>query len=264
MPINPRYQLKNPSRVRSIGAAAITGIGLPVFAQNVVINGDFQAGNSGFNTAYSYAPQGNSTEGQYTIRTNPAGWNGAFQSTGDHTSGTGMMMVVNGQDLANPILLWGQSASVVPGKSYTFSMWVRSVVNGPSATLLATINGTQLLPAYVAPQQFSAGWTGFTRTWVADSSSASIDIRNLNIATFPNDFVIDDIALVPSPCPGDLNGDSFVDDTDFTIFAGAYNLLDCADPAMPPDCPSDLNHDSVVDDLDFPLFVQAYNELVCP
>lgn len=233
-------------------------------AQNVVINGDFQAGNTAFTTAYQFAPGGNSTEGQYTIRTNPAGWNGAFQSTGDHTSGTGLMMVVNGQDLPSPILMWGQTVTVVPGKTYTFSMWVRAVVNGPSAQLLATINGTALTPAYTAPQQFNAGWTGFTRTWVADSASATIDIRNMNIATFPNDFVIDDIALVAASCPGDLNDDGFVDDADFIVFAAAYNILDCSDPAMAAGCPADLNEDGTVDDLDFQLFLPAYNLLECP
>jgi len=232
-------------------------------AQNIIINGDFQSGNTGFSTAYQYAPGGNSTEGQYTIRTNPAGWNGAFQSTGDHTSGTGLMMVVNGQDLASPIQLWGQTVTVVPGKTYAFSMWVRTVVNGPSAELLASINGTPLTPAYAAPQQFNAGWTGFTRTWVADAVSATIDIRNMNIATFPNDFVIDDIALIPT-CPGDLNSDGFVDDADFSAFVVAYNILDCADPAMSPGCPADLNLSGIVDDEDFTVFVLAYNDLVCP
>jgi hypothetical protein len=55
-----------------------------------------------------------------------------------------------------------------------------------------------------------------------------------------------------------------VDDSDFVIFAPAYDILDCADPAMPADCPADLNADSVVDDLDFVLFAAAYNELICP
>ncbi len=65
-------------------------------------------------------------------------------------------------------------------------------------------------------------------------------------------------------CPGDLNSDSLVDDLDFSIFVNAYNLLDCADPAMPLGCPADLNGDSVVDDSDFVLFVPGYNDLLCP
>ncbi|MBX3379949.1 MAG: hypothetical protein KF805_07625 [Phycisphaeraceae bacterium] len=68
----------------------------------------------------------------------------------------------------------------------------------------------------------------------------------------------------PAPCPGDLNGDNQVDDSDFSIFAGAYNILDCADPSMPAGCPADLNGDGFVDDADFVLFVAAYNDLLCP
>jgi len=64
-------------------------------------------------------------------------------------------------------------------------------------------------------------------------------------------------------CPADLNGDGFVDDSDFSIFVAAYNILDCADPSMPALCPADLNGDNVVDDADFSTFVVAYNALLC-
>ncbi len=77
------------------------------------------------------------------------------------------------------------------------------------------------------------------------------------------DFPANVIPLA-APCPGDLNGDSIVDDSDFVIFADAYNLLDCADPAMPADCPADLNADLIVDDSDFVLFASAYDALLCP
>ncbi len=66
------------------------------------------------------------------------------------------------------------------------------------------------------------------------------------------------------PCPADLNTDALVDDADFVIFAGAYNILDCADPAMTSGCPADLNADSLVDDSDFVAFVAAYDALLCP
>lgn len=54
-----------------------------------------------------------------------------------------------------------------------------------------------------------------------------------------------------------------MDDSDFTLFASAYNLLDCADPAMPQLCPADLNRDGLVEDSDFVIFVIAYNDLIC-
>jgi hypothetical protein len=65
-------------------------------------------------------------------------------------------------------------------------------------------------------------------------------------------------------CPGDLNSDGMVDDSDFLVFLSSYNILDCADPAMPPLCPGDFNHDSVVDDADFLVFIPAYDTLLCP
>lgn len=64
-------------------------------------------------------------------------------------------------------------------------------------------------------------------------------------------------------CPSDLNGDGLVDDSDFTLFVAGYNILDCADPAMPAGCPADVNGDGLVDDADFVVFVVAYNALVC-
>jgi hypothetical protein len=72
------------------------------------------------------------------------------------------------------------------------------------------------------------------------------------------------LVALAAACPGDFNNDNFVDDADFVIFANSYNLLDCADPAMPAGCPSDLNGDALVDDADFVIFANAYNELLCP
>ena len=85
---------------------------------------------------------------------------------------------------------------------------------------------------------------------------------SISIAAF--DRVTTAPMFVLPTCIGDLNFDDFVDDADFVTFAGAYNLLDCADPVMPPGCPADLNRDALVDDADFVLFAAAYNELVCP
>ena len=68
----------------------------------------------------------------------------------------------------------------------------------------------------------------------------------------------------PNTCPADINGDTVVDDADFSLFAAAYNILDCADPSMPAGCPADLNNDGFVDDADFSVFAAAYDALLCP
>ncbi|MBL8886997.1 MAG: hypothetical protein JNK16_10070 [Phycisphaerales bacterium] len=64
-------------------------------------------------------------------------------------------------------------------------------------------------------------------------------------------------------CPGDFNNDGFVDDADFSVFVVGYNILDCADNAMPAGCPADINRDGFADDADFQVFVVGYDALVC-
>ena len=89
-----------------------------------------------------------------------------------------------------------------------------------------------------------------TDTWVYSS-------------TVPTDSLGGFATYVPAICPSDLTGEGFVDDSDFQVFAQAYNILDCADGSMPLGCPADFNLDGFVDDNDFLIFVIAYNELVC-
>lgn len=73
------------------------------------------------------------------------------------------------------------------------------------------------------------------------------------------------VLTVRSSCkPLDFTGDSIVNDADFTVFAAAYNILACSDPAMPAGCPADVTKDGFVDDADFQFFVSAYNTLLCP
>lgn len=92
----------------------------------------------------------------------------------------------------------------------------------------------------------------------------AIDPRNGEETCDYSVFSATIIADNSAPCPGDFTCDGQVDDADFLAFQQAYNILDCADAAMPPGCPADLNGDGFVDDADFVLFVDAYNELVCP
>ncbi|MBY0113307.1 MAG: hypothetical protein K2Y21_10825 [Phycisphaerales bacterium] len=67
-------------------------------------------------------------------------------------------------------------------------------------------------------------------------------------------------------CEGDINNDSFVDDSDFTLFASAYNDLLCPTltNGFPAGCPADLNGDGFVDDSDFSTFARGYDRLLCP
>ncbi len=99
--------------------------------------------------------------------------------------------------------------------------------------------------------QYTGAATGASNTNLADyalTAGAAVVTNNARI-TF----------TVKAPCPADLNGDGVVDDSDFVIFAVAYDQLLCGTP-----CPADLNNDTVVDDSDFVIFAVAYDALLCP
>lgn len=61
-------------------------------------------------------------------------------------------------------------------------------------------------------------------------------------------------------CPGDLNNDGVVDDTDFVQFADFYNAL----IAPAPYTAGDFNGDASTEDSDFVIFANSYNALLCP
>ena len=63
---------------------------------NLVTNGNFSAGNSGFNSEYTYTLF-NNTEGQYFVGPNPQSWNPAVQPCPDHSGSSGNMLMVNGK-----------------------------------------------------------------------------------------------------------------------------------------------------------------------
>lgn len=58
------------------------------------------------------------------------------------------------------------------------------------------------------------------------------------------------------PCGADLNGDNAVDDSDFVLFAAAYDVFNTG--------AGDLNDDGFTDDADFVLFAHAYDAFICP
>lgn len=84
---------------------------------------------------------------------------------------------------------------------------------------------------------------------------ARIDAAAVNVGQQGYGLVITgNVAEVTCLC--DLNVDGVVDDSDFQLFAVAYDNL--IDPL------GDFNNDGVTDDTDFSIFAPAYDALVCP
>jgi hypothetical protein len=166
------------------------------------VNGDFSAGNTGFQSQYVFATF-NGTEGEYTVRSDPQNWNNSFAPTADHTSGDGPMLIVNGATSGNPYF-WQQTLAVLPAVEYEFTVWVASAVpNGP-ADLIVEINGAPIGSSFQAPL-ITGAWEPMSRTWNSGANNeATIRLINSNLSVYPNDFYVNDISFVTVPEPSTL------------------------------------------------------------
>jgi len=171
---------------------------------NLVNNGDFQAGNTGFTSDYDYCDQPDCLNvsppgGIYGINSNPSYLHNAFPSCGDHTTGSGNMLVANGDEFNNQTLYQYTVTNISQNTDYEFSTWITSMVwSIPmfGANFSFEINGTTI-GTYSATSSICT-WGEFFYVWNSGTSN-SATIRIINTTTVAsgmgNDFAIDDVAL---------------------------------------------------------------------
>lgn len=171
-------------------------------SQNLVVNGNFSAGNSGFNSSYTYKanpllPANQLLEGQYTVGSVPAPMHVNWMPCGDHTTGTGNMMLINGATVAN-VNAWCQTVNVTPNTEYAFIAWVASVDPNNPSNVQFKINNIPVGSGNVALST-TCVWVRFFALWNSGANTtANICISNLNIIGMGNDFAIDDIVFAPT------------------------------------------------------------------
>lgn len=162
---------------------------------NLIVNGDFSGGNSGFSSQYAYRSS-NTTEGECFVGNNPSSWYFSHFPCTDHTTGNGNMLLVNGSSVPD-LEVWKTTVTVSPNTNYVFSTWISSISNPNPAQLAFSINGVaigSLITASVPP----CNWNQFYTTWNSGNSTvATISIINKNTVAFGNDFALDDISFAP-------------------------------------------------------------------
>ena len=181
-------------------------------ATELVVNGDFEAGNVGFVTPpigirqYVYQPDipGNTElypENKYGIGTDGQNYHDNFWGK-DHTTGAGNFMIVNGYVGTPQPIIWQETVTVLPSTTYYFSAWGLNLNSAPNYPQLQfNVNGTQVGSIGMLPQGVSNnsnnGWTRFYGTWTSGPTvtNAVISITDLQTAPGGNDFGLDDISF---------------------------------------------------------------------
>ena len=196
---SPGAGLDNPTNFAPIATPTVTTkyhFTSLITSANLVVNGDFSAGNTGFTSAYTYAAT-SSSPGAYSVGPAAGAWLPGSASCVDHTSGTGNMLLVNGaQQMDVPV--WSETITVEPNTNYAFSAWLDNITAGTPAILQFSING-QTLGSPLMANTTPCAWNQFYTTWNSGNlTTAMIAIVNENTFSTGTGFALDDIAFAPA------------------------------------------------------------------
>jgi hypothetical protein len=192
------------------------------YGQNTIVNGDFSNGY----TSWSFTPQtipwtgdppalqadgyiihgAPSLPGDLLVGTNPnTQFNNGFQTFGDHTTGAGNFLMVDGVCKLG-VKVFSQTVSVKANTNYYFSIWINSLKDNPTnpGVLNFDVNGANL-GTITAPALggASAGgaWIKYEVVWNSGAFSGSLPIsiatQNTSLCSNQVDFAIDDISFIP-------------------------------------------------------------------
>lgn len=171
-------------------------------APNLVVNGDFENGYTGFTSDYTQvAPVANSLfpESTYIVGTDPRLYHDLFTSYSDHTFGTpnGHMLIANGaSDTTKNVWKTSAPIAVTPNTDYFFEAFMSSAYPTSPAVLSFELDGNvsdATLGNGVAPVT-TGQWVGVSKTWNSGANtSVTLFLRNANAEPSGNDFAVDDI-----------------------------------------------------------------------
>ncbi len=196
----------------------------------LVQNGNFNGGNTGFGTQFSYSPQ-LQNDGNYFIGTNAAAFHPQFVGTGN-----GNFLMVNSGWWHGGFEAWCQSFPVCPGQWYQLTFRGVSLADTGFPTLQWFVNDQPTsVDHQVGPQN---NWQYFTTWWEAPAGVTWADfcIRVTSGNGVGNDFGLDDISISSTITLSDnVNVNvtplpSFDLGSNATLCSGETLLLDAAIP----------------------------------
>jgi len=196
------------ARTTILGFSLLLGLGsTAALASDLVVNGSFSAGNTGFSTGYTLTTQTpqlfeNCLHGIYAVI--PIGnvapqsaYNDWVNVTVDPSGGNGNVYVADGAT-TYPTTVWQETLAVAPGSGYLFSYDAAEISNTccSNADFQVAVNGVVL-----GDQTVGDSWVPYSYSWNSGlSTTATITLTDLDNSGSFNDFVLDDLSFDgPSP-----------------------------------------------------------------
>ncbi|MGQ1911477.1 hypothetical protein ACT3CE_17015, partial [Marinifilum sp. RC60d5] len=198
----------------SVSPLTTTSYSLRVFIPDtgteLIDNGDFEKGNSGFYSEYVYCPDPSVSsanhahsqslwqEGRYAVDDNPNEYHANFSACSGNTGNSpDNFLIVNGAP-DEDVVVWSQTITVNPNQYYAFSTWAANVHPTNPARLEFMIDGV-LMGDYIEPSSgLTCNWEEFYSLWYSDAkTSIEISIVNKNLIRSGNDYALDGISFNP-------------------------------------------------------------------
>jgi hypothetical protein len=195
------------------------------WAANLIVNGDFELGNTDFDTDFRFkndpwSDTGNNQTndtgiwqpGTFTIAPNlitPALYHPDAKSYNDKTTGTGNYMAVNGITQGTEAdLVWSQkidASKIDANTTYRFSVWGSSWARSDIPGLFAVFIGDTDISGLVEAGTDIGVWGYSEFFWTSRPQDTlfgvTVQIFNGSGAYIGNDFALDDISLQVVPIP---------------------------------------------------------------
>jgi len=173
-------------------------------AVDLVTNGNFETTSPlSFKSDYTKHGYGTGDTSKGTghdffeLGNNPNVDNTSWISGGDHTTGSGKFMLVDGSTSGTK-RVWYESFNVVAGQKYTLGAWAENFLNKNNSTLHFTINGAQVGSDLTLGQ--AGVWSGLNADWTAGATQTiTFAVVDTQTASSGNDFGLDDISFKPVP-----------------------------------------------------------------
>lgn len=154
---------------------------------NLIKNGDFSMGNTGFTSGLNFqcgacGPGNYCVGAQFSNECNL--WTLASGTSGN-------FMSIDGSNSADNVDVWKKTVKTCKGVSYTFSFQAKNVLAGADAAVNIgmMINGSNVQTAVVSS---NTTWTTYTCTFIGTGAPANLALRQLTRG-HKRDFGIDNI-----------------------------------------------------------------------
>lgn len=198
-------------RINCLVVAAAALLSAPAGAVNLVQNGDFEAGNAGFTSAYAYVGATGDFamygEGTYTVGESPRDYHNLWA---DYGAFEGDLFFIANGSTTNDLPAWEQTLTgLTAGRTYQFSAYASNVccnssfggTNFNPFIVAVKMNGSSTTVATSGAVTGTGTWQQFGGTFIADASSVTLRIFTDSSQASGNDYGLDLISVTAVPEP---------------------------------------------------------------